>query len=48
MYCPLDDFMEKRDDGSIVALTRGHRVEIGKDGSVRIVSKITGELEFEK
>jgi hypothetical protein len=48
MYCPLDDFIERRDDGSIFAMTRGHRIEIDNNGSVRIISKITGQVEFEK
>jgi hypothetical protein len=48
MYCPLDDFIDRRDDGSSFAMTRGHRIEIGKNGSVRIVSKITEHVEFEK
>ena len=47
MYPPLEDFIERRDDGSILAITRGHRIEIGTDGSLRIISKITGEVECE-
>lgn len=48
MYCPMPDFVLRLNDGSIVALTRGHRVEIRSDGSLKIISKITGETEFEK
>ncbi len=48
MYCPLDDFVARLEDGSILALTRGHRIEIGANGSLRIISKLTGEPEFEK
>jgi hypothetical protein len=46
MYCPLEDFLLRHDDGSIVALTRGHRIEISSDGSLRILNKLTGEAEF--
>lgn len=48
MYCPMPDFVSHLDDGSILALTRGHRIEIGADGSLRIISKLTGQVEFEK
>jgi hypothetical protein len=48
MYCPQDDFIVRGDDGGILALTRGHRIEIAADGSVRIISKSTGQTEFEK
>jgi hypothetical protein len=48
MYCPMEDFISRGDDGSILALTRGHRIEIAPDGSLRIISKITGQAEFEK
>ena len=48
MYCPLDDFVIRREDGSILALTRGHRIEINAKGSLRIISKLTGQTEFQK
>jgi hypothetical protein len=48
MYCPMTDYVSRLNDGGILALTRGHRIEIGVDGSLRIVSKITGQPEFEK
>ena len=48
MYCPLDDFVLPMTDGGILALTRGHRIEIAADGSLRIISKVTGQPEFEK
>jgi hypothetical protein len=48
MYCPMADYVSRLSDGGILALTRGHRIEIGADGSLRIVSKITGQAEFEK
>jgi hypothetical protein len=48
MYCPLDDHVLRRADGSILALTRSHRVEIAADGGMRIVNKVTGRVEFER
>src|SRR5690242_8923797 len=48
MYCPQDDFVWHRPDGSILALTRGHRIEIASDGMLRIINKVTGQTEFEK
>jgi|ERR1019366_5936689 hypothetical protein len=48
MYCPMSDFTLHREDGSILAMTRGHRIEIASDGALRIISKITGLAEFEK
>jgi hypothetical protein len=48
MYCPLPDFVSRLSDGSILALTRGHRIEIGADGSLKIINKATGQTEFEK
>jgi hypothetical protein len=48
MYCPLPDFASRSAGGSIFALTRGHRIEIAADASMRIISKLTGQTEFEK
>ena len=48
MYCPMADFVERLEDGGILALTRGHRIEIAADGSLRIISKVTGLPEFDK
>jgi hypothetical protein len=48
MYCPLPDFVSHLDDGCILALTRGHRIEISADGALRIINKVTGQTEFEK
>jgi hypothetical protein len=48
MYCPLDDFVLRDADGGILAFTRGHRIEFAADGSMRIISKITGQVDFEK
>lgn len=48
MYCPSDDFVARLEDGSLLALTRGHRIEIGATGSLRIIDKLTGQPEFVK
>ena len=42
MYCPEEDFVLRNPDGSLVALTRGHRIEIEANGSLRIINKLTG------
>jgi hypothetical protein len=47
MYPPLDDFVTRNADGSISAVTKGHRIEIGADGSTQIINKRTGVVEFE-
>lgn len=48
MYRPLEDHVVRKADGSILAVTRGHRVEISSDGSLQIVNKATRQVEFEK
>jgi hypothetical protein len=48
MYCPLDDHVLRRTDGSILALTRAHRIEIHENGELQITNKVTGDVEFEK
>lgn len=48
MYPPLDDFVTRNPDGSISARTRGHNIEIGKDGSTKIVDRKSGKVEFEQ
>jgi hypothetical protein len=48
MYCPLEDFVTRLEDGGILALTRAHRIEIAANGVMRIVSKLSGQAEFEK
>jgi hypothetical protein len=47
MYCPLADHVLRRTDGSILAVTRGHRIEIAANGTLRIVNKVTLQVEFE-
>lgn len=39
MYGPLDDHVLRWADGRILALTRGHRIEIEADGRLRIIIK---------
>jgi hypothetical protein len=48
MYCPTEDHTLRRSDGSILALTRGHRIEITGRGAMQIINKITMQIEFEK
>lgn len=48
MYRPLEDHVARQSDGSILALTRGHRIEVSANGSIRIISKLTGQVEFAK
>jgi len=48
MYCPSEDHVVRRPDGSILAMARGHRIEIGANGSIRIVNKATLRVEFEQ
>ena len=48
MYCPLDDHITHLDGGGILAMTRGHRIEIESSGRFRIVNRLTGNMEFEK
>ena len=47
MYCPLEDHIQRRDDGSIMAITRGHRIEIGANGTIRILNRFENSVEFE-
>jgi len=47
MYCPGEDHILRRADGSILALTRGHRIEIAADGRLRIVNKVTLQIELD-
>jgi len=48
MYGPLEDHVLRRADGTIFALTRGHRIEIEANGTLRIINKVKGIVEFEK
>ena len=46
MYPPQADMIVHHTDGSIVARTRGHDVLIGRDGSITVTNRRTGQLEF--
>jgi hypothetical protein len=48
MYCPLADHTVRQADGSILSLTRVHRVEINVNGGLRITNRVSGIVEFEK
>jgi len=48
MYPPLEDNIIRNPDGSISARTKGHNIEIGKDGSITIRDKQTGQIEFQQ
>jgi hypothetical protein len=48
MYCPLDDNILRRPDGSILAKTRGHTITISNDGHLQIVNRASQRVEFEK
>jgi hypothetical protein len=48
MYPPLSDNITRQADGSIIARTRGHRINIGSDGSITITNIKTGGVEFKK
>ena len=48
MYPPRDDFVVRNADGSILARTTGHTIEIGKDGSIKSLNRRTGAIEFEQ
>ena len=48
MYCPTEDHILRRSDGSLMALTRGHRIEISANGAERIINRATQVVEFER
>jgi len=48
MYPPKADMTTRLADGSIEAITKGQRLLFGPDGSIRIVSRKTGEVVFSK
>jgi hypothetical protein len=48
MYPPLADNIIRNADGTIIAWTRGHIIEIGADGSLVIRNKRTKAVEFNK
>ena len=48
MYPPMDDFVVQNPDGSMSAKTRGHLIEFGADGSIKIMHKDTKVVEFQR
>jgi hypothetical protein len=48
MYPLQEDFIERLPDGSLVARTRGHVIEIDRRGGIIIKSKRTGGTVFSK
>jgi len=48
MYPPLDDHVTRLPDGGITAQTRGHDIGIGRDGSITITNRMTGQIEFQQ
>jgi hypothetical protein len=46
MYPPQADMSVRHADGSITARTRGHDVLIGRDGSITVTNRRTGQVEF--
>lgn len=48
MYPPQEDSIRRMADGGIAARTRGHRVVIGRDGSIVVTNLTTGQVEFTK
>ncbi len=48
MYRPLEDYVLRQQNGDILAMTRGHRIEISAHGAIRVLNKVTRQVEFEK
>ena len=48
MYAPRADNITRLADGSIKAVTRGHDILFGPNGSIRLFARKTGELVFSK
>jgi hypothetical protein len=46
MYPPQDDSVTRNPDGSLVAQTQGHTIDIGKDGTITMRKRRTGQVEF--
>jgi len=47
MYPPLDDYVTRQTDGTIRAQTRRHDIQIGRDGTITITNRTSGQIEFE-
>jgi hypothetical protein len=48
MYPPLEDSIIRNPDGSILATTKRHDIEIGNDGSITIRNIRTGQIDFQQ
>src|SRR5262249_48111506 len=46
MYPPLDDYVTRLPDGSITARTLRHDIVPGRDGSITITTRASGQTEF--
>lgn len=48
MYPPQADNIVRHADGSITARTRGHDISIGRDGSITMTNRQTGNIDFQQ
>lgn len=48
MFPILDDYIDRRSNGSIVALTKGNKIFIEPNGSFKIISRLEEDLILEK
>lgn len=48
MYPPFEDSIVRSSDGSILAKTKGHNINIKQNGSFSIIEKATGKIEIVK
>ncbi|MBL1080312.1 SHOCT domain-containing protein [Nocardia sp. 2] len=48
MYPPREDYTVQNPDGSLTANTKGSVINIGSNGSIEIISKNSGQVEFFK
>ena len=48
MYPPLDDYVKRLPDGGILARTKGHDIRIGRDGTITMTDRSTGQVEFQQ
>lgn len=48
MYPPRDDFIERREDGTLVATTKGNTITLGPGGDTVITRRGTDEVVFER
>lgn len=48
MYPPREDFINRDENGGMVAITKGNRIQIWPDGSMIITHRITGEEKYRR